>query len=552
MGGRRMRWPLVLAFVGALLVGALLVYLGYTVSTEEVPDVGGTYIEGLAGNPRAINPLYADLYSVDRDIGALVFNGLTRINERGEIEPDLATRWEVSPDARTYTFYLRAGVRWHDGAPFGADDVVFTTGIIHTPAFDGSLYLIQAWQDVQVEKVDPLTVRFTLKEPFAPFLEQTTLGIIPKHLFRDIPVGDLDQAAFNTRPVGTGPYKVKEVAADHILLEAYEDYHGPHPYITKVEFRFYPDYDSVLAAYRRGEIMGVSRIQIKDLPQARALENLRLYTTRLSGYRIVYLNLRDPIFQEVAVRQALLYALDRQKIVDEVLSGQAIVAHSPIMPNSWAYDPTIRQYPYDPARARELLTKAGWTDTDGDGIRDRDGEKLEFTLATNDDPQRAAIIAEVSRQWAQIGVRAYPETTGWSTLVSDYLIPRRFDAVLTAWEQMPVDPDAYPWWHSTQITGTGQNYASWVNRDASEALEQARLTPDREKRLALYRQFQAVFADQVPSILLFYPLYHYGVDREVKNVHISPLIEPADRFRHIADWYIKTRRITIQEQSTVR
>jgi len=552
MGGRRMRWPLVLALVGALLVGALLVYLGYTVSTEEVPAVGGTYIEGLAGNPRAINPLYADLYSVDRDIGALVFNGLTRINERGEIVPDLAVRWEVSPDARQYTFYLRPEVHWHDGAPFGADDVVFTAGVIHTPAFDGSPYLIQAWQDVQVEKVDALTVRFTLKEPFAPFLEQTTLGIIPKHLFRDTPVGDLDQAAFNTRPVGTGPYKVKEVAADHILLEAYEGYHGAHPYISKVEFRFYPDYDSVLAAYRRGEVMGISRIAIKDLPQARTLENLRVYTTRLSGYRIIYLNLRDPIFQDPLVRRALLYALDRQKIVDEVLSGQAIVAHSPIMPNSWAYDPTIRQYHYDPAQARELLTRAGWVDSDGDGIRDRGGEKFEFTLATNDDPQRAAIIAEVSRQWAQVGLRVYTETPGWVELVSDYLIPRRFDAVLTAWEQMPVDPDAYPWWHSTQITGTGQNYASWVNRDASEALEQARLTPDREKRLALYQQFQAIFADQVPAILLFYPLYHYGVDKEVRNVYISPLIEPADRFRHIADWYINTRRITIREQSTVR
>lgn len=548
-----MRWPLVLAFVGALLVGALLVYLGYTVSTEEVPDVGGTYIEGLAGNPRAINPLYADLYnSVDRDIGALVFNGLTRINERGEIAPDLTERWEISADAREYTFYLRSDVRWHDDHPFDADDVVFTTGIIHTPAFDGSPYLIQAWQDVKVEKLDDFTVRFTLQEPFAPFLEQTTLGIVPRHLLGDVPVADLDQIAFNTRPVGTGPYKVKEVAADHVLLEAYDGYHGEHPYITKVEFRFYPDYDSVLAAYRRGEVMGISRVLIKDVPLARAIENLKLYTTRLSGYRIIYLNLRDPIFKEPEVRQALLYALDRQKIIDEALGGQGIVAHSPTMPNSWAYDPSIRQYPYDPGQARELLEKAGWEDTDNDGIRDRDGERFEFTLSTNDDPQHAAIIAEVSRQWAQVGIRAHPETTGWTEFVNDYLTPRRFDTVLLAWEQMPVDPDAYPWWHSTQITGTSQNYASWANRDASEALEQARLTPGREKRLVLYKQFQTVFADQVPSLLLYYPLYHYGVDREVKNVHISPLIEPADRFRHIADWYIKTRRVTIQEQSTVR
>ena len=547
-----MRWPLVLAFVGALLGGALLVYLGYTVSTEEVPDVGGTYIEGLAGNPRAINPLYAGLYSVDRDIGALVFNGLTRINERGEIVPDLAERWEISADAREYTFYLRSDVRWHDGHPFGADDVVFTTGIIHTPAFAGSPYLIPAWQDTKVEKLDAFTVRFTLPEPFAPFLEQTTLGIVPKHLLGDIPVADLGQAAFNMRPVGTGRYKVKGVAADHILLKAYDGYHGQHPYITKIEFRFYPDIDSVLAAYRRGEIMGVSRVLTKDVPLARTIENLKLYTTRLSGYRIIYLNLNDPIFQEPEVRQALLYALDRQKIIDDVLGGLGIVAHSPIMPNSWAYDPTVRQYPYDPARARELLSKAGWEDTDSDGIRDRDGEKFEFTLTTNDDPQRTTIIAEVSRQWAQVGIRAHTETTGWSELGSDYLIPRRFDAVLSAWEQMPVDPDAYPWWHSTQITGTSQNYASWVNRDASESLEQARLTPDRAQRLALYHKFQTIFADQVPSILLYYPLYHYGVDREVKNVHISPLIEPADRFRHIADWYIKTRRVIIQEQSTVR
>ena len=285
----------------------------------------------------------------------------------------------------------------------------------------------------------------------------------------------------------------------------------------------------------------------EDLPKVREEEYLNLYTARLSGYMLVFLNLDLPIFGEKEVRQALLLGIDRQRIIDQILDGQGTVAHSPIMPDSWAYSHDTVRYEHDPRRAADLLTEAGWVDNDSDGVREKDEVRLEFTMLTNKDPVRRLIIEEIARQLWEVGVRVVPVAEDSSWVVNEALRPRNFDALLYGWGNLPSDPDPYLMWHSTQIGGDGQNYAGLSNLEIDQLLEQARQSIDLGERAQLYRDFQDLFGEEVPSLLLYYPVYNYAVDDMVKRVQLSPMMDASDRFRTITQWYIKTRRMMVSE-----
>lgn len=543
--GRYLRWQAVIALLGIALLAALLRYTAFNFTTVTVPDRGGTFVEGVAGNPQYLNPLLSQYNEVDRVLTALLFNGLTQLDEQGNVVPDLAESFTVSPDGLTYDFRLRSGLYWHDGVPVTAGDVLYTVGAMQAEEFPGMSWLRTLWSAVEVsapEGPDGLAVRFQLKQPLAPFLDYTTIGLLPAHLWEKVPVVDMMSSQLNTRPVGTGPFKLSQITATRAELATNPRYHGPAPYLTGLTMRFYPDHQSLLPAYDRGEIDGVSWIWPDEVAQAAKMKDLELFSAPQSGYTLVYLNQDNPnlpFFKEAAVRQALLYALDRQALIDNVLKGQGLVAHSPILPGTWAYDSEVIQYNHDPERARQLLDEAGWVDSDGDGVRDRDGVKLAFVLL-GDKPE---MLEAISKAWAQIGVQATPQIVTLPGLTSDFLVPRTFDAALVHWE-LSGDPDPYPLWHSTQIKN-GQNYGGWDNRSADEAIERARALTDRSQRQAYYAQFQRTFAEDVPALLLYYPVYTYGVRTKVHDVQIGPLNSPADRFRSIANWYILTKRVTV-------
>jgi peptide/nickel transport system substrate-binding protein len=538
------KWTWVLLSALALVIALALVLLPQSPLARV--EEAGRYTEGLAGAPQHLNPLLAQYNSTDRDICALLFEGLTAFDEAGRVVPRLAERWEIAPDGLTYTFFLRKGVYWHDGAPFTADDVVFTAGVMADPDFQAldPSGLFDLWSSVKVEKLDDYTVRFTLSEPFAPFLDYSTIGILPAHLLKQTPVSDLPKAAFNSQPVGTGPFMTDSVSAKEVRLKANPAYYGERPRLQGVTFRFYPDAESIWTAYQKGQVNGLGQVPPAALPRIQSTPSLRLYSARLAQVTMVLLNLQDPdlpFFAEVPVRQALMWGLDRQGLIDRVLDGQGIVAHSIIFPESWAYNPSAPAYTFDPAKAARLLEDAGWKDTDGDGVREKEGRKLSFTLLTSDDPVWQAVADELSRQWRAIGAEVTPETMGFYELVGRYLYPRRFQAALVSIE-LAGDPDPYPLWHSTQAAEKGQNWAGFANRRADEIMEEARRTVDQARRAALYAEFQTIFAEQVPAVLLYYPVYNYAVDQRLKNVQIGPLMSPADRFRTISQWYIEIRR----------
>ncbi|MBI3742007.1 MAG: peptide ABC transporter substrate-binding protein, partial [Chloroflexi bacterium] len=473
---KHIRGQVIIALTGVALLSAILIFLAASTDTIERPDFGGTHIEGVAGKPSAINPIFSEYNDVDRDLTALIFTGLTRADENGRIQPDLATRWTVSPDGLVYTFTLRADVRWHDGERFDAQDVLSTISAIQAPDSKAPPALSIFWRTVAVTRVDSLTLRFQLTQAYAPFLEFTTIGILPAHLLKDVSSADLAAQPFNRRPIGTGAFQFLEATGDSLTLEANPSYYGARPYLARIQFKFYPDYESVFAAFNRGEVEGVSRILPSYLTKARATTNLKMYTTRLSGYTLIFLNLSKAPFQDKQVRQALLSAIDRTHLVNDILLGQGIVAASPIEPGSWANDSSIKPYPYDIAKANQLLDAAGWSARGADGTRQKDGRAFAFTLHTNDDPTRIALVQEIAKAWQNVGVKAVIQPMPPTQLVQNILRPRQFDAVLYEWRTLSSDPDQYENWHQTQIPGAanlGQNYSGLNDRDISEALEAA-------------------------------------------------------------------------------
>jgi peptide/nickel transport system substrate-binding protein len=557
---RHLRWQALIAVLGMLLVIGLLFGQGRSTAYTTVPASGGTYTEALVGAPARLNPLLDRANPADRDIDRLLFSGLTRFDALGRPQPDLAS-WLISDDGLTYTFVLRGSAVWHDGTPVTAADVAFTVSLLQAPDYPGPADVGRLWQSVQVRVVNAQTLEFKLPEPFAPFLDYTTLGILPQHLLTGTPAGALPAADFNTRPVGSGPFAFDSFLLDGervkgVALKAFPDYYGPRPLLNRIEFYFYPDTAAAFAAYQAGSVLGVSRLGAGEMPTALSQPALGLYTALLPEYSLIFMNERSddlPFFKEKKVRQALLTGLNRQAMVANLLGGQAVVATGPVLPGSWAYNSSLTAVAYDPEAAVSLLEAAGWTLPEGavagtdTYVRQKNGVPLRFTLLTPDDAVHQAIAAQAQANWAQIGVRADVASVAAATLLSDYLQPRAYQAVLADLNLAGTpDPDPYPLWHETQAE-SGQNYSGYADRITSEILEQARLATDLNQRAELYRKFQSRFSDQTPALLLFYPVYNYAVDAKVNGVQVGPLTEPSDRFSTLGQWYLVTRRVIVQQ-----
>ncbi|MBI2940899.1 MAG: peptide ABC transporter substrate-binding protein [Chloroflexi bacterium] len=544
----RFRWRVVVAAVGLLLILVLVGSFAVFGATEVVPAEGGTYTEAVVGYPQYLNPLLSHFNDVDDDVVHLVFEGLTRLAPTGEITPALAGDWQISPDGLTYTFLLRRDAYWHDGVRFTAEDVVFTVETIQSPEYAGSPSVADLWRDVSVRQVDEFTVQFILKAPFAPLLEYATQGIAPAHLLREVPARELPKQRFNAQPVGTGPFKLSAARPREIVLQANPTYYGLRPYLRRLAFRFYSSTEQAFAALQRGDVDGVRSVPSDQRDALGATRFQILSRAEVSKLGLLLFNTRDPLLKDETIRQAIAAAIDRPRLIDSVLGGQGTPAFGPIVPTSWAFNPAVRSghdSGYRPDVARSLLDQAGWRARDGDGVRERDGQRLELVLLTNDRAERIQAAQELSRQLAAIGIRADVQAAGWTGVIQDFLVPHRFQAVLIEQWSPTADPDVYQFWHSSQIAA-GLNFGSWSNRSVDELLEQGRSVRRRDERTRLYGEFQAIFARQVPAIPLYYPNYAYAISRQIKGVQLGLMLRPSDRFATVTDWYTLVRRVPKQ------
>ena len=556
---KKLRWQILVVAVTIVIV-ALLLLSQQPVSVITLPEAapGGIYTEALVGSMGRLNPMLDWNNSADRDVDRLIFSGLIRFDSRGLPQPDLADSWGASADGTIYNFSIRPNAVWHDGQPVTSDDVLFTIEMIKSA---GSLFpqdVKDLWSQVEVKRLDDKTFQIKLPEPFAPFLDYATFGVLPKHLLESIPADQLATAEFNLNPVGTGPYKFDRLLTSGgqitgVVLVPNPDYFIQPPFIEQVVFRYYPSSAAAFAAYQQGEVLGVSQLTNDVLEQALMEPTLSVYTSRLPQMGLVFLNNNNPnvpFLGNANVRRALLLGVNRNIIVSHILKGQAVIANGPILPGSWAYYDEVETFDYDPDAATALLKQEGFVIPAGGGdVRAKDGQFLTFTLVHPDDTLHTQIAQAIQSDWALIGVKVDLQPVGYDSLVNDFLTTRNYQAALADLNTSRTpDPDPYLFWHQSEATG-GQNYSQWDNRTASEFLETARTAADFSERARLYRNFQVVFTKDMPSLPLYYPVYSYGVDVQVQGVQVAPMYDVSDRLALITEWYLVTRR-TLEEQAT--
>ncbi|MBN1121667.1 MAG: peptide ABC transporter substrate-binding protein [Anaerolineae bacterium] len=556
----RLHWQWVVLATGLLMIIGAVAFLLLNESPsgaeEPAPEVRPVdfietqvYSEAIVGEPLLANPLLATSQA-DHDLVALVFSGLTRLDEFGLPIPDLAEGWRVSSDGLVYTFHLREGVTWHDGEPFTADDVAFTMSVLRDPAFPGPTDLGAFWRSVETYADDEFTVRFVLAQPLAAFPEYAGIGILPAHLLAGVSPADIAADPFNLSPTGTGRMKWTSLEESNdvtvVSLEPYEAFYD-HPRrvtLQEMQLRFY---ESGSQAFRElgADALAMGGLTPSQLNAALGSTGLNIYTARQPVYGAVIFNLqadeRLPFFQEENVRRALVMGLDRESIVNDNFGRSAAVADSPILSGTWAYNPDLEPVNFDPLKAMQLLDESGWV-TEG-GIRTREGQTISFTLLIGDRAADEALGQAIVDQWRALGIDVKIESLSPTELVERLSMTtgeegRDFDAALVEFSQGRLaDPDPYPFWHQSQIE-EGQNYSGLADRFISEALEIARKDPNGVRRLELYQGFQERFVNQSYAVLLYNPLYHFTASCQVVGIQVMIFIDPSDRYRNLHEWRI--------------
>lgn len=556
---KRFRWQILIVLLAMVAIAVLLI--GQQPALQPiVPDIqpatGGVYTEALIGSPGRFNPVL-DFYSpVDRDLDYLLFSGLLRFDARGLPQHDLVESMGVSQDGIVYNFSLYEDAVFHDGERLTSEDVVFTIELLRNEDLPIPEDVRDLWNEVEVEALDDTTLQFRLPEAYAPFLDYLTFGILPEHLLGDLSPEEIINAPFNLNPVGSGTYRfdrliLEDGEIEGVALVRFDDYYKEPAFIEQIVFSYYPDSQSALQAYQNGEIEGISYVDSEILPSALKESALNIYTGRMPELTLILMNLDHPelsFFQEADIRRALLTGLNRQRMIDNLRTGQAIIADGPIFPATWAFYEGIERIPYDPDAAVDALREAGYTiPAEGGSIRAKEGQQLAFELLYPDDAEHTALAEAVARDWQRLGVGVEIRPVPYAELVSDHLEPRIFQAALVDINlARSPDPDPYPFWHQSQTT-SGQNYAKWDDRQASEYLEQARVTLDVGERARLYRNFQVRFVDEMPALPLFYPVFTYAVDERVQGVTMGPLYDTSDRFATITEWFLVAQ--TAQEEA---
>ena len=491
----------------AALAGAVALALaaaGPATAAGEAPVRGDTIIEGSIGDASTLLPALAS-DSASFDVIGLVYNGLVRYDKDLVLEPELAERWEVSPDGLRITFHLRRGVKWHDGADFTAADVEFTYRTMIDPKTP-TAYGEDFKQVRKFEVLDPLTVRVTYEKPFAPALASWGFSVMPKHLLagKDITASPLARA-----PVGTGPYRLREwKSGEKIVLEAYDGYWEGRPNIDRVVYRIIPDTATMFLEMRAGNVdmMGLEPLQYTRQTDTDAFrKNFRKYRYLASAYTYLGFNLERPLFQDRRVRQAISHAINKQEVIDIVLLGLGQEATGPYKPGTWAHNANVRKYPYDPARAQTLLADAGWGRTGPDGVLVKEGKRFAFTVVTNQGNKLRAKVAEIiQKNLKAVGIDVEIRIIEWAAFLKEYVHPRKFDAVILGWT-IPQDPDAYDIWHSSKTGPAELNHVSFKNAEADALIERGRRTFDQEERRKAYARFQEILAEEQPYVFLYVP-----------------------------------------------
>ena len=489
---------------------------------------------GSIGEPKKLLPMLAS-DSASGDISGYVFNGLVKYNPDIQLIGDLAESFTVAPDCRTVEFTLRQQVKWQDGAPFTADDVRFTYEKMIDPKV-ATPYRDAFERIASLKTIDPYHVQVMYKKPFAPAIESWGMGIIPKHLLDG---KDLNTSELNRQPVGTGPYKMKEwTTGQRVVLEANPDYFEGKPKVEQYIYRIIPDNATMFLELKAGglDFMGLSPVQYQRQTQDRFFTTYyQKFRYPVFAYTYLGYNLKDSRFADVRVRRALAMAINRQSVIDGVQLGLGRIATGPFPPESWAYDPDVKPLPYDPQQAKALLADAGWRDTNGDSLLDKDGQPFSFTIITNQGNDERKKTAEiVQRDLNALGIRVEIRIVEWQAFLHQFIDERKFEAIILGWS-LSRDPDIYDIWHSSKTAKSEFNFISYANPRVDQLLIEGRQSCDQAKRQAIYRELHRIMNEEQPYTFLYYPDALPILHQRFKGVKQTAL---GIWYNFPTDWYV--------------
>jgi peptide/nickel transport system substrate-binding protein len=474
-------------------------------AVNKLPPVhGDTIVVGSIGDASNLIPLLAS-DSPSHQVASLIYNGLVRYDKNLKLEGKLAKSWEISADGLIITFHLRHGVKWHDGAPFTADDVMFTYRLIIDPKTP-TAYAGDFEQVKEAKIIGTYTFQVVYEKPFAPALASWGLSILPKHLLKG---QDITKSSLSRHPIGTGPYIFSQwKGGEKIELAANPDYFEGQPYIDRYRYRIIPDSATMFLELKAGNLdwMSLTPIQYDRQTAGKKFKG-KFNKYRYLSFSYTYLgyNLKNPLFQDRRVRQALSFAINKQELIDGILLGYGRVATGPYKPDTWFYHQPNKKYSYNPEKAKQLLREVGWQDRDGDGLLDRDGHPFIFTVMTNQgNTLRAQTAVIIQRRLEEIGIKMKIRIIEWSAFINEFIDKRKFEAVILGWTTGQ-DPDMYDIWHSSKTGPKELNFISYKNLEVDRLLEKGRHTFEREERQKYYDRFQEILAEEQPYTFLYVP-----------------------------------------------
>lgn len=525
-------------FIAAFVWTAVLIDRNYSTL---IPGNGGSLHEGSIGSPLKINPLLA-ISDVDRDLVDLVYAGLMRADGNGGLDTELADRFELSEDGLIYTFTLKDNIFWHDGERVTADDVVFTINKVKNPAI-GSPRRAN-WEGVSVNLIDDKTLEFALNRPYAPFLENTTLGILPQHIWEDLTPEEFNLTDRNLSPIGAGPYKFENFkkrqngTITSYELRPFKDYLPHAPYLRKISFSFFPNSSDLISAYNSGKVDAM-RVSPENIERVESVEDLSRITLP-KIFTLFFNQENSTALANAAVREALDLSLNREELINAAVNGYAVPQHLPLFIDQEGFSATGST-----TAALTLLTKNGW-EMGEEGILEKTSKNnstpLAFTLSTSNNPELVATAEELKRQWEAIGARVDIQILELTDLEQTRIRPRQYEALLFG-QIVGFHPDPYAFWHSSQRNDPGFNIALYTNPSTDSIVEKIRTNISEEERQEKFVDFSTELMADRPAIFLYSPVEIYLIDQKVQGNEIHRITLGSERFSHIEDWHRNTQSV---------
>ena len=497
---------------------------------------GGRLIDAMSGEPSNLISMIAG-DSASSAISGNIFNKLIKYDKNLELAPEIAEKWTISSDQKTITFYLKKNLKWSDGHDLTSEDVLFTWKLVtddktRTPY--GSDYKLVD----KAEVPDLHTFRVVYKKAYAPALDSwATLQILPKHILKD---EDINRTFFSRKPVGSSYYKLANwVNGEKLTLEASSSSVMGEPNISKLTSRFIPDTSSQFLELIADNIdlMNINPIQFaRVIPSRPDLKNkLALYKELGNSYTYLGFNSKRSPFNDIRVRQAINYALDKQEVIDGVLLGLGEPVASPYKPGTRWSDRALHPYPYDKNMALKLLHEAGFNDTNHDGILEKDGKPFAFEILTNQNKQREMTAVLIQRRLKDVGIDVKIRVIEWASFVNQFIKTSDFDAVILGWS-LSLDPDQYNIWHSSQQKPGQFNFIGYSNKEVDQLLEEGRTELNPDKREKIYHAFSKILLIESPIVYLYAGYGLTAMSKRIKGIE-SPT-PPAGIAYNSYDWFI--------------